>query len=84
MEVLAGTIRGAGKAGPPMLIILLNIFLVRTSMVFVMMALNGNITGIAAIYPVTWASTAIFMGLYYYKGNWIGTFEGLKRETLKV
>jgi hypothetical protein len=49
-----------------------------------MMALNGNITGIAAIYPVTWASTAIFMGLYYYKGNWIGTFEGLKRETLKV
>ncbi|MGD9473783.1 MAG: MATE family efflux transporter [Eubacteriaceae bacterium] len=84
MEVLAGTIRGAGKAGPPMLIILLNIFLIRTSMVFVMMTLNGSITGIAAIYPITWASTAVFMAAYYFKGNWIGTFEGLKSERLKV
>lgn len=40
LEVLGGTIRGAGKAVPPMVIILTNICVLRTVLLFMIMASN--------------------------------------------
>lgn len=77
LEVLGGTIRGAGKAVPPMAIILTNICVLRTLLLFVMMSSFHDIQGIAITYPITWASTAICMGIYYWRGNWMGQFERL-------
>ncbi len=74
LEVLGGTIRGAGKAVPPMAIILTNICVLRTLLLFMIMSSVQNIQGIAITYPITWASTAICMGIYYWRGNWMGEF----------
>jgi putative MATE family efflux protein len=75
LEVFGGSIRGAGKTLPPMAIILTNICVLRTVLLFVIMSHTQNITGIAMTYPVTWGSTALCMGLYYYKGKWMGDKE---------
>ncbi len=77
LEVLGGTIRGAGKAIPPMAIILINICVLRTILVFVMMSSFHDIRGIAIAYPITWASTALGMAIYYWRGNWMGEFKRL-------
>ena len=78
LEVLGGTIRGAGKAVPPMVIILTNICVLRTVLLFMIMASNQSITGIAMTYPITWASTALGMAIYYIKGDWMGAFKRMK------
>jgi putative efflux protein, MATE family len=77
LEVLGGTIRGSGKAVPPMVIILTNICVLRTILLFIIMASNSSITGIAMTYPITWASTALGMAIYYWRGNWMGEFKRL-------
>lgn len=71
LEVLGGSIRGSGKTGPPMVIILTNICILRTILLYFTMSYSQSIKGIAMTYPITWASTAIFMAIYYYKVNWM-------------
>ncbi|KNZ41136.1 MATE family efflux transporter [Acetobacterium bakii] len=77
LEVLGGTIRGAGKAVPPMAIILTNICVLRTILLFVTMSSSQDIQGIAITYPITWTSTALCMAIYYWQGNWMGEFKRL-------
>jgi putative MATE family efflux protein len=71
LEVLSGTIRGSGKTLPTMVIILSNICLLRTLLLFVIMGVQHNIQGVAITYPITWASTALCMFIYYSKSNWL-------------
>ena len=71
LEVLADTIRGAGKAIMPMLIILGNICLLRTVLLFAIMSQWKDIRGIAVTYPITWLATAVCMSVYYKKGIWL-------------
>lgn len=71
LEVFASTIRGAGKTLPTMVIIVVNMCLVRTAALTVMMRLNPTVTGVAVIYPLTWACTAISLFLYYKRGRWL-------------
>lgn len=70
-EVLGGSIRGSGKTTPPMIITLANICILRTVLLYVIMSYSQDIRGIAMTYPITWASTAFFMTIYYYKGDWM-------------
>ncbi|EHQ89621.1 putative efflux protein, MATE family [Desulfosporosinus youngiae DSM 17734] len=65
MEVLAASIRGTGKALPPMLIILTNICILRIALLSIMTVIAPGIRGIAIVYPITWASTALCMFVYY-------------------
>lgn len=78
LEVIGGTIRGAGKAVPPMAIILTNICVLRTILLFVIMSSFHDIQGIAITYPITWASTALCMGIYYWRGDWMGEVNSLR------
>ncbi|MBC3889063.1 MATE family efflux transporter [Acetobacterium paludosum] len=71
LEILSGTIRGSGKTLPTMVIILSNICLLRTVLLFIMMRVQNNIQGVAITYPITWASTALCMFIYYSKSNWL-------------
>lgn len=65
LEILADTIRGAGKALPPMIIILFGICILRTVLLFAIMPRWHDIRGIAVTYPITWGMTAVGMMIYY-------------------
>lgn len=70
LEVLGDTIRGAGKVIPPMVIILSNICVLRIVLLFIIMASYHDVRGVAITYPITWATTALCMFVYYLRGNW--------------
>ncbi|GAU78846.1 MATE family efflux transporter [Fusibacter sp. 3D3] len=72
IEVLGGSIRGGAKTFPPMLIILSNICVLRTVLLYILTVNYKGIESIAVTYPITWASTALFMLGYYLKSNWMG------------
>jgi putative MATE family efflux protein len=71
LEVLGGSIRGSGKSTPPMLIVLLNICVFRTILLFTIMTFYTDIRGVAMVYPITWATTAACMSVYFLKGKWL-------------
>lgn len=71
IEVFASTIRGAGKALQPMLIVLLNMCGVRLLLLRLFLSLWHNAQGVVMIYPATWLITALCMALYYRFGHWL-------------
>ena len=64
-QVFGDSMRGVGKSKVPMLIVLLNICLIRTALLFVIVPQAPSVTGVAAVYPIAWALTAIGMVGYY-------------------
>ena len=59
--------RGVGKSKGPILIILINICIIRTALLFFIVPRWQNIRGVAAAYPITWALTAVCMLVYYLR-----------------
>ena len=70
LEVYASAIRGAGKALPAMLIVVINMCVVRTCILKITLHFYPNVLGVAAIYPLTWACTGLCLFLYYRSGRW--------------
>lgn len=70
LEVLSASIRGAGKSIPPMIIILINSCLVRVAALQIIMNIQPTVTGVAVVYPLTWAANVICLALYYCFGRW--------------
>ena len=54
-----------------MAIILTNICIVRTLLLFVIMSFYHDVRGIALTYPITWGLTAVCMCLYYRYGKFV-------------
>lgn len=71
LEVFASTIRGAGKALPPMLIVLVNMCGVRLLLLQVFVSIWHSAQSVAMIYPATWFITALCMAAYYRFGKWL-------------
>lgn len=65
LQVVGDSMRGVGKAKGPMLIIMTNICIVRTILLFLIMHSVRDIRGVAVTYPITWTLTAICMCVYY-------------------
>lgn len=65
LQVLGDSLRGAGKVKQPMYIILINICLIRTGLLYLLVPRIKDIRGVAVTYPVTWALTAFCMSIYY-------------------
>ena len=65
LQVFGDSLRGMGVSKPPMLIILLNICLIRTVLLFLIVPNYPDVRGVALTYPVTWALTAVCMFGYY-------------------
>ena len=78
LEVLACTIRGAGKALPPMLIILFCICGLRIALLTAFGPWIDSATDVALVYPVTWLATVAALVIYYRKGGWVP--KGLREE----
>lgn len=66
-EVLAAFIRGSGKNLEPTLIILVNMCLIRPIYVMIISHIAPHAVAIAWVYPITWFTTSVCMGLYYLK-----------------
>jgi putative MATE family efflux protein len=71
LEVISGTIRGAGKPFPPALIVLSSLCLVRTGLLEIITAISNTPQSVVLVYPMTWACAATGLIWYYRKGNWL-------------
>ena len=65
LQIVGDSMRGVGKSRGPMCIIMINICIVRTVLLFLVVPSYHDIRSVAAVYPVTWAMTALCMTIYY-------------------
>ena len=84
LEVYASAIRGAGKALPAMLIVVINMCVVRTCILKVVLHFYPNALGVAAVYPLTWACTGLCLFLYYKSGGWFSAQTDVARKQIPV
>lgn len=61
LQILGDSLRGCGEVKGPMWIILMNICLVRTGLLFWIVPQVQQVEGIAVTYPITWGLTACCM-----------------------
>ena len=80
LEVFADAIRGTGKSLPPMVIILLNICVLRTVLLFVYINIWGTLESVAAVYPSVWFTAALSFFIYWLSGKWKPENLKLKKE----
>lgn len=65
LQILGESLRGVGKSRAPMLIILVNICLIRTALLYVIVPRFPSVRTVAAAYPITWALTSVCMTVCY-------------------
>lgn len=71
VEILSGTIRGAGDSVKPMVIIAICTCLMRVIYVSICKHLQLGIQHVAYSYAITWALTSSVFIVYYLRGNWL-------------
>ncbi|MEW9123461.1 MAG: MATE family efflux transporter [Thermotaleaceae bacterium] len=83
LQVLGDSLRGLGMAKPPMYIIMLNICIIRTGLLFLIVPHFLDVRGVAVTYPLTWALTAVCMSIYYmnYKKKFLMGKTGIATRT---
>ena len=67
LQLLGDSLRGCGKVREPMLVILINICVIRTILLFTVSPRIPDIRGVAMTYPITWALTAVCMFILYQR-----------------
>ncbi len=72
---LAAVLRGAGKAVIPMISMLAFWCVIRVTFLHFMVPIYHTIATVNWVYPLTWALSTVFLGLYYWRADWIHTFE---------
>ena len=72
---LAAVLRGAGKAVIPMISMLAFWCVIRVTFLYFMVPIYHTIATVNWVYPLTWALSTVFLGLYYWRADWIHTFE---------
>ena len=83
LEVLADATRGAGKSLPPMLIILFNICVLRTVLLFAFTARWHVLEAVAATYPLAWFGAAVCLLIYWRGGRWLSnSTDEVQHETV--
>ena len=75
---LAAVLRGAGKAVIPMISMLTFWCVIRVSFLHFMVPIYHTIDTVNWVYPLTWAMSTVFLGLYYLRADWVHTFEKQK------
>ena len=68
-------LRGAGKAVIPMISMLAFWCVIRVTFLHFMVPIYHSIATVNWVYPLTWALSTVFLGLYYWRADWIHTFE---------
>ena len=65
LQLLGDTLRGMGESRLPMLVVLVNLCIVRTALLFIIVPLTKNVQGVAMCYPITWVMTSLCMVVSY-------------------
>ena len=71
LNTLAGTVRGAGKGVPPMLILLFSMCVFRIFWIKFALPFYSTIDGVFILYPISWVVGAVLMALYTKFGKWL-------------
>lgn len=71
LQVLAGTVRGAGKTMQVMLVFLFSMCIFRVCWIWAALRVAHNITGLMLAYPTSWLAGVVLILLYVWKGNWM-------------
>lgn len=66
LQILGDSMRGCGEVKKPMLIVMTNICVIRTILLFIIVDSFGTVQSVAAVYPITWFLTAISMSICYF------------------
>ena len=80
LNVLAGTVRGAGKGIPPMIILLFSMCIFRILWIKIALPFYSSIDGVFILYPISWLVGAILMILYTNFGKWLPHKQMEKKE----
>ena len=72
---IAGVMRGAGKATVPMFTMLACWCVIRVSYITVAMHFVNRLTTVSWAYPLTWTLSSIIFLIYFFKADWMYTFE---------
>lgn len=73
IELLAGAVRGAGKAMAPTLISLFGVCALRLIWLLVAVPIHKTVYMVELSYPITWTATSVALAIYYCKGRWLKT-----------
>lgn len=71
LNTLAGTVRGAGKGVPPMLILLFSMCIFRILWIKIALQFFSTIDGIFLLYPISWLVGMVLMVIYTKFGKWL-------------
>lgn len=80
LNVLAGTVRGAGKGIPPMIILLFSMCIFRILWIKIALPFYSSIDGVFILYPISWLVGAILMIFYTKFGKWLPHRQMEKKE----
>lgn len=71
LNILAGTVRGAGKGVPPMLILLFSMCIFRILWIKIALPFYSTIDGVFILYPISWLVGVMLMIIYTKFGKWM-------------
>ena len=71
IEILSATLRGAGDAVRPTLIVVVGVCVLRAIWVFAVVPYWNTVRGISMAYPVSWLTAAAAMIIYYFRSGWL-------------
>lgn len=71
----SAVLRGAGKAVVPMIAMLSFWCVVRVAFLRIAVPIFKTIAVVNWVYPLTWFLSTVFFTIYYFKADWIHTFE---------
>ena len=69
LEGFSGALRGTGKTMGPMAVILVNMCGIRMLSLWFLVRHYHSAEGVAGIYPITWITTAVCLGVMYWRQN---------------
>ena len=69
IELLSGTMRGAGKSLVPTLISVFGICVLRIIWIYIVPNFDQSVFGVLFSYPFSWIVTSLLFIIYYFKGH---------------
>lgn len=72
---LSAVLRGAGKAVIPMISMLSFWCVVRVAILHFAVPLYPSIDTVNWVYPITWALSTVFLVIYYFRADWLHSFD---------
>lgn len=72
---LSAVLRGAGKAVIPMVSMLSFWCVVRVAILHFAVPVYQSINTVNWVYPITWALSTVFLAIYFFRADWLHSFD---------